>query len=238
VKLEGKLCSRKHATIAYDGGRGHVYLMDLGSAHGTFIDKIRVEKNSKTRLRKDQEIWFGIQEGEPRYSVHAVPAKKRRRDEEAVPRSTKKGDLDVQELDDEIKSASRALAENHSKAQHAHDGSLPRSTPFWSGDGARGGAAADGGKDDAAKRATGREEHASEGQLAAQAKEAACCHVLLRHSASKPPNPNLRPEGLSQRLPACLPRWGFGFRVSGFWFRVSSLSACVFASECARVVLG
>ena len=33
VKLEGKLCSRKHAAVGFDPAKGHVYLMDLGSAH-------------------------------------------------------------------------------------------------------------------------------------------------------------------------------------------------------------
>lgn len=79
VKLEGKLCSRKHAIIGYDPARGHVYVEDLGSAHGTYVDTTRVERGAKTRLRQGQEVWFGRADGEPRYCVHAVFAKKRAR---------------------------------------------------------------------------------------------------------------------------------------------------------------
>jgi pSer/pThr/pTyr-binding forkhead associated (FHA) protein len=79
VKLEGKFCSRKHAIIGYDPARGHVYVEDLGSAHGTYVNEMRIDRATKTRLRQNDAIWFGSAEGEPRYFVHAVFSKKRTR---------------------------------------------------------------------------------------------------------------------------------------------------------------
>jgi hypothetical protein len=43
MKLEGKLCSRKHAAIGFDPHKEHVYLSDLSSAHGTYVDEKREE---------------------------------------------------------------------------------------------------------------------------------------------------------------------------------------------------
>ena len=81
VRLEGKLCSRKHAVIGFDTSREHVYLVDLNSAHGTWVDTVRIEAETKWRLKVGQEIWFGSAEGEPRYVVNAVCSRKREREE-------------------------------------------------------------------------------------------------------------------------------------------------------------
>jgi hypothetical protein len=82
VKLEGKLCSRKHAAIGFDPHKEHVYLSDLSSAHGTYVDEKRLEPSEKKRLKIGQEIWFGNADGEPRYTVHAVCSRKRAREDD------------------------------------------------------------------------------------------------------------------------------------------------------------
>ena len=41
-----------------------VYLMDLGSAHGTYVDKEKIEAApAKRRLEVGQEVWFGSAQG-------------------------------------------------------------------------------------------------------------------------------------------------------------------------------
>ena len=41
-----------------------VYLMDLGSAHGTYVDKGKIEASpAKRRLKVGQEVWFGRAQG-------------------------------------------------------------------------------------------------------------------------------------------------------------------------------
>ncbi len=41
-----------------------VYLMDLGSAHGTYVDSEKIEAvPAKRRLKVGQEVWFGSAQG-------------------------------------------------------------------------------------------------------------------------------------------------------------------------------
>ena len=80
MKLEGKLCSRKHAAIGFDPHKEHVYLSDLSSAHGTYVDEKRLEPSEKKPLKLGQDIWFGNGDGGPRYTVHAVCSRKRVRE--------------------------------------------------------------------------------------------------------------------------------------------------------------
>ncbi len=41
-----------------------VYLMDLGSANGTYVDNEKIEASpAKRRLKVGQEVWFGKSQG-------------------------------------------------------------------------------------------------------------------------------------------------------------------------------
>ncbi|CAK8540800.1 unnamed protein product [Lathyrus sativus] len=56
--LEHPTISRFHAVMQFKR-RGDAYLYDLGSTHGTFLNKNRVEKNTYTDLRVGDVIRFG-----------------------------------------------------------------------------------------------------------------------------------------------------------------------------------
>lgn len=56
--LEHPTISRFHAVIQFKR-RGDAYLYDLGSTHGTFLNKNQVEKNTYIDLRVGDVIRFG-----------------------------------------------------------------------------------------------------------------------------------------------------------------------------------
>ena len=171
VKLEGKLCSRKHATIAYDPAKGDTYVLDLGSAHGTFVNQVRVDQTSRTRLKLGQQVWFGNATGEPRYTVHALAGggKKRAREEE----------IKSKQIDGLIRTSAMAMGDGK------------RSRPFWSENGQ--GSDANGSQNQHAAKVLPHvplEGHtnSSTDALAAAKADSTCCHVLLRHQTSTLPN--------------------------------------------------
>jgi len=58
IKLDHPSISRQHAIIAH-GSSGNVYLMDLGSSHGTFKNGKRLEPNKREALADLDIIKFG-----------------------------------------------------------------------------------------------------------------------------------------------------------------------------------
>jgi len=58
IKLDHPSISRRHAIIAH-GSSGNVYLMDLGSSHGTFKNGKRLEANKREALADMDVIKFG-----------------------------------------------------------------------------------------------------------------------------------------------------------------------------------
>ena len=185
VKLEGKLCSRKHATIAYDPAKGDTYVLDLGSAHGTFVNQVRVDQTSRTRLKLGQQVWFGNATGEPRYTVHALAGggKKRAR-EDGEDAGQGKVRIDSEEIksrqiDGLIRTSAMAMGDGK------------RSRPFWSENGQ--GSDANGSQNQHAAKVLPHaplegNTNSSTDALAAAKADSTCCHVLLRHQTSTFPN--------------------------------------------------
>eukprot|EP01084_Bolivina_argentea_P099043 178026_1 len=58
IKLEHPSISRRHALIGH-GSSGNLYVMDLGSSHGTFVNKQRLSKKKREPLRDGYIIKFG-----------------------------------------------------------------------------------------------------------------------------------------------------------------------------------
>lgn len=58
IKLEHPSISRRHALIGH-GSSGNIYVMDLGSSHGTFVNKQRLKKKKRQPLRDGYIIKFG-----------------------------------------------------------------------------------------------------------------------------------------------------------------------------------
>ena len=58
IKLEHPSISRRHALIGH-GSSGNIYVMDLGSSHGTFVNKTRLQKKKREPLRDGYVIKFG-----------------------------------------------------------------------------------------------------------------------------------------------------------------------------------
>jgi len=58
IKLEHPSISRRHALIGH-GSSGNIYVMDLGSSHGTFVNKQRLKKKKRHPLRDGYIIKFG-----------------------------------------------------------------------------------------------------------------------------------------------------------------------------------
>eukprot|EP00731_Ephydatia_muelleri_P031847 Em0023g354a len=57
--LQHDSCSRQHAALVYHKQLSRVFLMDLGSTHGTFIGTMRLEPQKPTQLPIDTTIRFG-----------------------------------------------------------------------------------------------------------------------------------------------------------------------------------
>ncbi len=189
VRLEGKLCSRKHASIGFDTHKEHVYLTDLNSAHGTFVDEKRIEPSEKKRLKVGQEIWFGNADGEPRYTVHAVCSRKRAREEDDGGKSTTRPRADAHAAPLAPHSAAHAKYVDDPTADSAQN------TLFWKNGGSNGENGTRDAKGHTKQSKTPTDSRPSENN--AQNTRTGCgadacfSHVLLRHSSSTPANPKL-----------------------------------------------
>ena len=58
IKLEHPSISRRHALVGH-GSSGNLYVMDLGSSHGTFVNSQRLQKKKREVLRDDYIVKFG-----------------------------------------------------------------------------------------------------------------------------------------------------------------------------------
>ena len=58
LHLEHESISRRHACLAFDK-EGAMYLVDLGSAHGTFLNGERIEAQRYIELREQDALKFG-----------------------------------------------------------------------------------------------------------------------------------------------------------------------------------
>ena len=204
VRLEGKLCSRKHASIGYDAHKEHVYLTDLNSAHGTFIDEKRIEPSEKKRLKVGQEIWFGNSDGEPRYTVHAVCSRKRAREDDDGGKSTTRPRTDAHAAPPAPHSAAHARHGDDPTANSAQD------TLFWKNGGSNGqngtGDAKGHTKEDKTPKDPKPSEKDAQNTRTGSGADACFCHVMLRHSSSTPANPKLHAADAKVRAnPAAQP---------------------------------
>lgn len=57
IILEDLAASRRHASI--EGRMGHIYITDLDSSTGTFIDELRINPHERVKLLSGQEIRIG-----------------------------------------------------------------------------------------------------------------------------------------------------------------------------------
>ncbi|KAF8569264.1 hypothetical protein P879_02407 [Paragonimus westermani] len=57
--VEHQSCSRVHAVLVWHKFLNRAFLIDLGSAHGTFIGKIRLEAHKPQQVPLDSELHFG-----------------------------------------------------------------------------------------------------------------------------------------------------------------------------------
>ena len=193
VRLEGKLCSRKHAVIGFDTSREHVYLVDLNSAHGTWVDTVRIEAETKWRLKVGQEIWFGSAEGEPRYVVNAVCSRKREREENDG------GKTSVRQKTDSHASGSAPQAPSHSK--HGNDTQMVAASkrPFWNEETANGKDASKEKKDSKSSKHSKSRGDTDTSSGPCVPSNANFSHVLLRHAHSSPANSQLsKPDAVSK----------------------------------------
>merc|ERR1712228_431535 len=58
IKLEHPSISRRHAMGGH-GSSGNLYVMDLGSSHGTFVNKQRLQKKKREVVRDGYVVKFG-----------------------------------------------------------------------------------------------------------------------------------------------------------------------------------
>lgn len=54
-----ELVSRKHAKIVLDGNSGEIFLIDMNSTNGTFVNGKRITPQEKVRLQRGDKIMFG-----------------------------------------------------------------------------------------------------------------------------------------------------------------------------------
>ncbi len=54
-----ELVSRKHAKFILDGNTGEIYIVDLNSTNGTFVNGQRLNPGEKVKVSKGDEILFG-----------------------------------------------------------------------------------------------------------------------------------------------------------------------------------
>ncbi|KAI1284998.1 Nuclear inhibitor of protein phosphatase 1 [Halotydeus destructor] len=59
VCIEHSSCSRVHAALVWHKNLERAFLVDLGSAHGTYIGSVQIESNSPTQLPIDSTFHFG-----------------------------------------------------------------------------------------------------------------------------------------------------------------------------------
>jgi len=58
IKLDHPSISRRHALMGH-GSSGNLYVMDLGSSHGTFVNAERLKKRKREPLRDGYTVKFG-----------------------------------------------------------------------------------------------------------------------------------------------------------------------------------
>jgi pSer/pThr/pTyr-binding forkhead associated (FHA) protein len=86
IVLEHQSISRQHAVVFF-GEMGAVYLMDLGSSHGTHVDNEPLTANTPVLLTAQHEIVFG--QSSRKYKLCAAPKKP------SVPLFTGKNAFDI-----------------------------------------------------------------------------------------------------------------------------------------------
>lgn len=59
ICIDHQSCSRVHAAFVYHTALERAFLVDLGSTHGTYIGKIRLDANKPTQLPIDSRFHFG-----------------------------------------------------------------------------------------------------------------------------------------------------------------------------------
>lgn len=91
LSLEHASVSRYHAVLQF-APRGDVFVYDLGSAHGTFVNKKRVEKRKWIKLKVGDFMRFGESS---RMHVLMGPAVEEEEDVQVVERKAKREDVQV-----------------------------------------------------------------------------------------------------------------------------------------------
>jgi len=91
VVLDHPSSSRKHAAIVHHKN-GKLYLIDLQSGHGTFVDEVRIKPNSPMSLKEGMTIRFGA--SSRLYVVHGVEDAPKKRHSDADGASEKKRKID------------------------------------------------------------------------------------------------------------------------------------------------
>ncbi|TRY62196.1 hypothetical protein TCAL_02112 [Tigriopus californicus] len=59
VCIDHQSCSRVHAALVYHKHLHRMFLVDLGSTHGTFIGRVRLEGHKPTQLPAESQFHFG-----------------------------------------------------------------------------------------------------------------------------------------------------------------------------------
>ncbi|KAJ1495004.1 hypothetical protein T484DRAFT_2272085 [Baffinella frigidus] len=78
ITLKCPTASRVHALLVYNGEDGVVYVIDLKSAHGTFVDGAKIKEYHPTPLKLSQDLRFGNEDGGAKFRVKGVPSRKRK----------------------------------------------------------------------------------------------------------------------------------------------------------------
>lgn len=95
LHLEHESISRRHACLAFDKG-GTMYLVDLGSAHGTFLNGEQLRPNKRTAITGDAVIQFGASSRKYRIcAIGTVVKPKESADEWAARMAAEKADVEV-----------------------------------------------------------------------------------------------------------------------------------------------
>jgi len=60
VHIDNPMVSRKHAVLQAKKDDHHLYLMDLGSQHGTFVNKTKMPAHTYKKLEPFDGLKFGV----------------------------------------------------------------------------------------------------------------------------------------------------------------------------------